>query len=52
MQTLFKHYARFIDGAAKEERKAYENFLLVAEGPQKGPYLEIVKPETLAAQGF
>jgi integrase len=52
MQTLFKHYARFIDGAVKENEKRMKTFLLIDEGPQKGPYLEIAKPETLAVQGF
>jgi len=45
MQTLFKHYARFIDGDAKENEKRMKNFLSVAEGPQKGPYSEGTKLE-------
>ena len=48
MQTLFKHYARFIDSAAKENEKRMKNFLSVAEGPQKGPYSEGAKLETIA----
>jgi integrase len=40
MQTLFKHYARFIDGAAKENEKRMKNFLLAADES-----IEISKPK-------